>query len=70
MPRRTKIVATLGPATDDSAVLDDMIAAGVDVVRLNLSHDTHERLRAGARSASSSTVPARLTWLLSVMPGR
>jgi pyruvate kinase len=45
MPRRTKIVATLGPATDDPKVLDDLIAAGVDVVRLNLSHDTQERHR-------------------------
>jgi pyruvate kinase len=36
--RRTKIVATLGPATDDSAVLTDMVRAGVDVVRLNFSH--------------------------------
>jgi len=43
MPRRTKIVATLGPATDDEGVLDAVIAAGVDVVRLNLSHDTHAR---------------------------
>ena len=42
MPRRTKIVATLGPATDELKVLDDVIAAGVDVVRLNLSHATHE----------------------------
>ena len=42
MPRRTKIVATLGPATDDPKVLDEVIAAGVDVVRLNLSHATHE----------------------------
>lgn len=42
MPRRTKIVATLGPATDDPKVLDEVIAAGVDVVRLNLSHGTHE----------------------------
>ncbi len=46
MPRRTKIVATLGPATDDDGVLDAMLAAGVDVVRLNLSHDTHDRHRA------------------------
>ena len=45
MPRRTKIVATLGPATDSTEVLDGMLAAGVDVVRLNLSHDTHERHR-------------------------
>jgi len=45
MPRRTKIVATLGPATDDAAVLDELIAAGVDVVRLNLSHDSQQRHR-------------------------
>jgi pyruvate kinase len=45
MPRRTKIVATLGPATDDVAVMDELVAAGVDVVRLNLSHDTHDRHR-------------------------
>jgi pyruvate kinase len=42
MQRRTKIVATLGPSTDDSKVLDDMIQAGVDVVRVNFSHGTHE----------------------------
>jgi pyruvate kinase len=36
--RRTKIVATLGPATDDPKVLTDMVRAGVDVVRLNFSH--------------------------------
>jgi pyruvate kinase len=48
MPRRTKIVATLGPATDEAAIMDAMIEAGVDLVRLNLSHDTHERHRARA----------------------
>ena len=42
MLRRTKIVATLGPATDDPKVLDQIIAAGVDVVRLNMSHGSHE----------------------------
>jgi pyruvate kinase len=36
--RRTKIVATLGPATDDPAVLSEIVRAGVDVVRLNFSH--------------------------------
>lgn len=42
MLRRTKIVATLGPATDDPKVLDRIIEAGVDVVRLNFSHSAHE----------------------------
>jgi pyruvate kinase len=38
--RRTKIVATLGPACDPPGVLDALIDAGVDVVRLGLSHGT------------------------------
>jgi pyruvate kinase len=41
MPRRaTKIVATLGPASSDPALLEKMIRAGVNVVRLNFSHGT------------------------------
>ncbi|MPZ48399.1 MAG: pyruvate kinase [Dehalococcoidia bacterium] len=40
--RRTKIVATVGPATTDSSVLRDLILAGADVLRLNFSHGTHE----------------------------
>jgi pyruvate kinase len=40
MLRRTKIVATVGPATDDIAVLTEMMRAGLDVVRLNASHGT------------------------------
>ncbi|GAB2507883.1 pyruvate kinase [Microbulbifer agarilyticus] len=38
--RRTKIVATLGPASDKPGVLEKLISAGVDVVRLNFSHGT------------------------------
>ena len=38
--RRTKIVATLGPAVDDKAILAEMLRAGVDCVRLNMSHGT------------------------------
>jgi len=40
MPRATKIVATLGPASNDLVTLTRMIAAGVDVVRMNFSHGT------------------------------
>ena len=36
--RRTKILATLGPATDKPGVLEDLFEAGIDVVRLNFSH--------------------------------
>ena len=43
--RHTKIIATLGPATNDDASLDALLAAGVDVVRLNFSHGTHETHR-------------------------
>lgn len=42
MPRRTKIIATLGPATDKPDVLKRCIEAGVDLVRLNFSHGKSE----------------------------
>src|SRR5258706_6181739 len=42
MLRNTKIVATLGPASSDPAVLERMVRAGVDVVRLNFSHGAAE----------------------------
>jgi pyruvate kinase len=40
--RRAKIVATLGPASNSEPVFRDLVRAGVDVVRLNFSHGTHE----------------------------
>src|SRR3569833_4471352 len=42
MLRRTKIVATIGPATDDPAVLTEMVHEGLDVARLNASHGTRD----------------------------
>ena len=57
MPRNTKIVATLGPACSDPAVLARLLAAGVDVVRLNFSHgsaaDHIERARLVREIAAS-----------------
>lgn len=56
--RHTKIIATVGPASDSRAVLAELVAAGVDVFRLNFSHGTQEshaeafrRAREAARGA-------------------
>ncbi len=43
--RRTKIVASLGPATDKAEVLERLFVAGVDVIRLNFSHAGHAETR-------------------------
>jgi pyruvate kinase len=43
--RRTKIVVTLGPASSDREVIERLISAGANVVRLNMSHGTHEEHR-------------------------
>jgi pyruvate kinase len=54
--RRTKIIATLGPATDRPGMLRRILEEGVDVVRLNLSHgapEDHERRAREARSTAA-----------------
>src|SRR5512135_504673 len=56
MVRRTKIVSTLGPASSSAETIDALIAAGMDVARINASHGTAEqraeligKVRAAAR---------------------
>jgi pyruvate kinase len=56
--RHTKIVATVGPASNSDALIRDLVAAGVDIFRLNFSHGTHashhdtiQRVRAHAAAA-------------------
>ena len=43
--RRTKIVATLGPASSDQSAIASLFQAGADVFRINMSHTSHERMR-------------------------
>lgn len=70
MARRTKIVATLGPASSEPDKLDRLLAAGTDVVRLNLSHSTVEEHieRLHAVRASAERV-GRHVAVLADLPG-
>jgi len=43
--RRTKVVATLGPASSDRVTIERLFAAGADVFRINMSHTNSERMR-------------------------
>ena len=61
-PRRTKVIATIGPACDDQATIEEMIRVGMNVARLNLSHGSFAdhaarvaRIRAAAEQAGSFT---------------
>jgi pyruvate kinase len=54
LERHTKIVATLGPATDAPGVLDGLVAAGLDCARLNCSHGTADDLRRRARGVRAA----------------
>src|SRR3954466_7167212 len=60
--RRTKIVATLGPATDSDDVLDAVVAAGLSCALLNCSHGSADDLRrrhAAVRAAAARAGRAR-----------
>lgn len=62
--RKTKIVCTLGPATDDVSVLREMMLNGMDVARINMSHQTQqkhlERVNVVKRLRESLSLPVAL----------
>jgi pyruvate kinase len=52
--RKTKIIATLGPATESAETIGRLIDAGVNVIRLNMSHATHDWVRRVVRDIRSA----------------
>jgi pyruvate kinase len=67
---KTKIVCTIGPASDTSEILEQMIRAGMNVARLNFSHgdqDYHRRLIERLRAASEAT--GRPVAIMGDLPG-
>ena len=67
--RRTKIIATLGPASDSPAMINKLLDAGVNVVRLNMSHGDHEghrvlfkRVRAAAKRQKKNVAILKSSW--------
>ena len=70
MPRRTKIVATLGPATDSAEQLESVLRAGVDVARINFSHGTaDEHIARVARFREAAVRVGKLAGVLADLPG-
>jgi pyruvate kinase len=68
--RATKIVCTLGPATDAPGVLEALVAAGMDVARINLSHGTlDEHARRIAQVRETSRKSAHAVAILADLPG-
>jgi pyruvate kinase len=68
--RRTKIVATIGPASRDPETLVAMVAAGMDVARLNFSHGTHEQHAETAQRVREAAGRAgRAVAILQDLPG-
>ncbi|MBW7895448.1 MAG: pyruvate kinase [Opitutaceae bacterium] len=66
--RRTKIIATLGPATESEQLLGGLIRTGVDIVRLNMAHATHEWTRTVIRRirAASQTVGREVAIMMDI----
>ena len=70
MLRSTKIVATLGPSSSDPVVLERMVRAGVDVVRLNFSHGTaDDHLKRAALVREIATKVGRTVAILCDLQG-
>ncbi|MFT7489679.1 MAG: pyruvate kinase [Candidatus Promineifilaceae bacterium] len=63
--RRTKIIATLGPATNSPEMLEELILAGLDVARINMTHSDHEQ--ATSLIATVREIAARLNRVVAII---
>ena len=64
--RKTKIVCTIGPASDSPEVIANLLKAGMNVARINFSHGTHEEHR--ARLKTLRQVAKEQGAVLGIMP--
>ena len=70
MQRRTKIVATIGPASEDPATLGRLVAAGMNMARLSLAHGpVEETLERMARVRAAAAEAGRCVGILADLPG-
>ena len=70
MKKTTRIVATIGPASEEESMLTDLFAAGVDVCRLNYSHgEPHQKTHLYQRIRSIEATIGRPTCILADLPG-
>ena len=70
MPRRTKIIATIGPASDSPETLEAMIEAGMDVARIGLAHGTlDEQMARYHRVRAAAAAVGRPVGVLVDLPG-
>ncbi|HEY3756062.1 MAG TPA: pyruvate kinase [Opitutaceae bacterium] len=56
--RRTKLIFTLGPATESDEMLESMIRTGADIIRLNMAHATHDWVRTITRRVREASARA------------
>ena len=69
-PNKTKIVCTIGPASESPEVMEEMILAGMNVARLNLSHGdfaSHKKVIENVRAAARAV--GRRVAIMADLPG-